>query len=329
MRRAVRLIVVTTLLLVALVVVAGFIALEVRSTRRFDAPYPAIRASTQAGLIDRGRYLVYGPAGCAYCHVPKEDWPRLDRGEFLPLTGGHVFRLPLGELYSANLTTDRTTGIGRRTDGELARTLRHGVRADGRAAMPLMEYQRLSDDDLTAIVSFLRSQPGIAHEVPAHRLSTLGKMVMAFAYEPEGPSAPPQAASPSGLSIARGEYLANDVAGCVSCHTDRSERDGSLVGPRFAGGQRLDVAADPGIVLVTPNLTPDPKTSVIGVWSEDMFVARFRAGERLAGTIMPWGAFARMTDDDLRSVYRYLRSLTPVEHQTGPVVQAKQASSGW
>ena len=45
---------------------------------------------------------------------------------------------------------------------------------------------------------------------------------------------------------------------------------------------------------------------------------------------MPWGAYARMTDDDLRSVYRYLRSLAPVERRTGPVLQSKErVSSGW
>jgi len=83
------------------------------------------------------------------------------------------------------------------------------------------------------------------------------------------------------------------------------------------------MAADPTLVAVTPNLTPDAATSPIGRWTEEAFVARFRRGEILEGTPMPWGAFARMTDDDLRSVFRYLRTLPPVDHATGPAMQPK------
>jgi len=74
---------------------------------------------------------------------------------------------------------------------------------------------------------------------------------------------------------------------------------------------------------VTPNLTPDPTTSPVGGWPEDTFVARFRAGEVVPGTPMPWGAFARFTDDDVRAIYRYLRSLPPNRNVTGASVQPK------
>ena len=67
-----------------------------------------------------------------------------------------------------------------------------------------------------------------------------------------------------------------------------------------------------------------PRRGDRGQWSEDVFVARFRQGELIAGTPMPWGAYARMTDDDLRSVYRYLRTLPPAIHETGDPVQPKR-----
>ena len=309
-------------LALAAVPAVGVWVIESRARRTFDAPYPAIKATSEPAVVERGRYLVYGPAACAYCHVLREQWRELAAGSQLPLSGRHVFRLPFGELYSSNLTSDVETGLGRRTDGELARILRYGVRADGRAAVPLMEYQNLSDQDLTAIISFLRTLPPVRNDVPPHRFSTLGKVIFAFAYRPQGPSEGPLPTSPVGVSTERGAYLANQVSVCVTCHTDRGG-DGQLVGPKFAGGQRMDVAADLSKVYVTPNLTPDPKTSVIGVWTEDAFVSRFRAGELIAGTPMPWGAYRRMTDDDLRSVFRYLRTLSPVEHAVGPVIQNK------
>jgi hypothetical protein len=185
-----------------LLVIGAFVAMELGWTRTFTAPYPPIVASTAPEVIERGRYLVYGPAACAYCHVVREQWKALDGGAVLPLTGAHVFPLPFGQIFSGNITPDPNTGIGRRTDGELARIMRFGVRADGRAAVPLMEYQGLSDEDLTAVVSFIRTQNGVRNQVPAHRLSVLGKALTAFAIDPTGPAEPPPHTSPSGLSVA-------------------------------------------------------------------------------------------------------------------------------
>jgi mono/diheme cytochrome c family protein len=299
-------------------------ALELRWRRTFTAPYPAIAASTDPAVIAEGEYLVYSAAACAYCHVPREAWATLDRGVRLPLTGHHLFRLrPFGDLYSANLTPDPGTGIGRRSDAELARVLRYGVRADGRAAFPMMEYHDLSDQDVTAVIAYLRSRPAVAHAVPEHRFTWVGKAIMGFALTPTGPATAPPRSSPSGPSPARGAYLAHTVSLCASCHTDRGD-DGALVGPPFGGGQRMDVAASSTHVFVTPNLTPDALTSPIGVWSEAEFLRRFKHGPTVEGTPMPWGAYARMRDDDLRSLYRYLRSLPPVTNRTGPVVQPRQ-----
>jgi mono/diheme cytochrome c family protein len=309
-----------TVVTLVLLAGAGVILVEARWKRRFEAPYPAIAATHDPALVSRGEYLVYSAAACAYCHVPREDWSRLDRGERLPLTGNHVFRLPFGEIYSANLTPHSPTGIGTRTDAELARILRYGVRADGRAAFPLMEIQ-LSDDDLTAVVSYLRSQPGLPLAVPDHRFTRFGKALMAFAIAPVSPPGVPES-SPPGATVERGAYLANNVSSCVSCHTNRGS-DGALVGPPFGGGQRMDVAADPTRVYVSPNLTPDAETSPIGAWSEDTFVARFKLGELFPGTPMPWGAFKRLTDDDIRAIYRYLRTLPPTRNPTGPAVQPR------
>jgi hypothetical protein len=79
----------------------------------------------------------------------------------------------------------------------------------------------------------------------------------------------------------------------------------------------------PTKVQVPPNLTPDPPTGRIAYWSETDFVERFRRGPTFEDTVMSWGAYRRMTNDDLRAVYRYLRSLPPVENDTGAVIQDK------
>ena len=305
-----------------LLVVGAVLAVLLRWDRTFEAPLPDIHASTDPDVVAAGRYLAYGPAHCANCHVPPELHPALERGEEPPLSGGVEFRPPPGTFRTPNLTPDRATGIGAVSDGQLARVLRYGVRRDGRAAVPFMNYHQLSDGDLTALISFLRSQPPVSHPVPPHDLNFLGKAVMAFVIEPIGPRAEPAKRSPEpGPTIERGEYLVSTVGECADCHTLRSMVDGSFTGPRLAGGGAM--VQKGGLVLVPPNLTPDPKTGRLASWSEDQFVARFRQGKLIPESPMPWAAFTRMTDDDLRAIYRYLRSVAPVEHDPGPSVQRK------
>ena len=217
--RLVRLLAFTALGVVLLAATAVALV-ETRWTRRFEAPYPAIAASTDPGTIAAGEYLVYQAAACAYCHVPRERWSDLASGQRLALTGDHVFPLPFGRVYSANITPDRATGIGGRSDGELARVLRHGVRADGRAAVPLMEFQ-LSDEDTIAALSYLRSREPIAQSVPEHELTLLGKALMAFAIAPSAPTETARHVSPKGPTVERGAYLANQVSSCFACHTNR------------------------------------------------------------------------------------------------------------
>lgn len=250
----------------------------------------------------------------------------IDAGERLPLTGGYEWVTPMGTLRSPNITPDAETGIGRYTDGQLARMLRHNVRPDGRGTLPFMEFNNMSDEDVVAVISFLRAQEGIHRRVPDHEPNLLGRAIMTFQAHPRPPAGTPPARSPDAEpSIDRGAYLANAVASCAGCHTERNMLDGSYIGPRFAGGAVMELDDDPNRFFVTPNLTPDPQTGHIAQWSEDAFVARFRVGKVIKESHMPWGSFALMSDTDLRAIYRYLMSLEPVENQTGPLLQTKKS----
>ena len=301
------------------------ITVFVLSNRKYEAPYPDIQSSTDPAVIERGRYLAYGPGGCVNCHTPNSEGDAVRAGATPPLAGGHHFRLPLGTVYSPNLTPHPELGIGRYTDRELARVVRYGVMPDGRAALPFMEKQNISDDDLTALISFLRSQTPVARAVPDHEFNFLGKAVLAFVIRPIGPSGPVLKHAPAADgSVRHGEYLAAAVASCAECHTKRDRKTGQHVGARFAGGMEFSIADDKEHVLITPNLTP-AKVGRITSWSEDQFVGRFGAGVGLPGTAMPWKQFQRMSDTDLRAVYRFLRSLEPVEVDPGPSKQKRKA----
>jgi mono/diheme cytochrome c family protein len=296
---------------------------QIRWQRTFDAPYPEIHASSDPAVIGRGRYLVYGPAHCVACHTNNDEQEAIKAGAMPPLAGGGRFSFPLGSFWTPNLTPDVETGVARFSDGELARVLRHGVMPDGRAALPFMEFHDLSEEDLTAVISFLRSQPAVRRAVPQHHYTFLGKAVMAFLIKPIGPSKPVRAKSPAEeATVERGAYLANNVAGCVECHTRRSEVDGHYVGAPFSGGNVFPVEGDPNTILVTPNLTPS-QTGRITSWPEEQFVGRFGVGAGVPHTHMPWRLYQRMSDTDVRAIYRYLRSLPPSNNDPGPTVQRK------
>ena len=283
------------------------VAVVVRENRTFDAPYPDISASTDPAVIERGRYLVTGPAHCVDCHAANGK-----RGTELEphLAGGLAFHLPVGTVYAKNITNDPNVGIGRYTDKEIARILRYGVHPSGRALLPFMPFNNMADSDLTAVISYLRHRPAIDHRVPDNDVNLLGRFAKAFLIEPVGPTGTPPTTVTPAPTIEYGKYLANTVANCNGCHTKRSLRSGEQLGVTFAGGMEIESHSAPGTKFITPNLTPDPTTGHITAWSEEMFVARFRNGVPTASP-MPWVSFRNMTDDDLRALYRYLRSLPP------------------
>ncbi|HKP55101.1 MAG TPA: hypothetical protein VJV78_00190 [Polyangiales bacterium] len=280
---------------------------EIRQHRTFDAPYPELHASQDPALIERGRYLAYGLAHCVDCHADPAQ-PEVAGGD-IPLSGGHEWKLPFGVVHSRNITPDRETGIGRYSDPELARILRHGVHADGRAVLPFMPFAELADDDLIALLSFLRAQKPVQHAVPPNELNLLGKIVLAFALEPSGPQhTPPQHLTPE-PSADYGRYLANNVGNCIKCHTRIDMRTGQLTAAPFSGGVELESERTPGKLFISPNLTPDPNSGWIEHWTEETFVARMHGGPAYPDSPMPWRSFQNMTDGDARALYRYLRSL--------------------
>ncbi|HSO87922.1 MAG TPA: hypothetical protein VLQ91_15310 [Draconibacterium sp.] len=307
-----------------LIVIVGFVIfVYARANRTYDAPYPEIAASPDSSLIARGEYLVYGPAHCAYCHAPISEFKRLNAGEKVPLSGGMDFVLPVGVVHAPNITPDQETGIGAFTDKEIARSLRHGVKRNGQALIDFMPFYDLSDRDLTAVISYLRTTAPVKNKRPAHEWNFMGKAVMALGLiKPMGDGIVPPAPEPDSTA-AYGKYLAESVANCRGCHTNRDIMTGAYIGPDYAGQANFEVFDEQyriikGKHLVTPNLTPDPETGRIALWNQDVFTARFRAGAVIPGTPMPWGPYSRMTNLELTALFKYLHSLEPI-HAATPV----------
>jgi mono/diheme cytochrome c family protein len=303
-------------------VLAGALFVSTRQNLRFDdTPYPDVAASKDSAVVERGRYIVRVVAPCAGCHGDPAQRAAYARGADVPLVGGFAFDIPPGKFYTRNLTSDAETGLGNVSDKAIARALRFGVGHDGRALLPFMEMQGLADDDLRAVVSYLRTQPAVRNPVPPHDYNVLGKIVRATVLsKPVGPSSTPLVQAPRGASVETGRYLAESVALCWSCHTERSQMTGALTGPRFGGTTGFKESDDPTHSWSPPNITSDPETGRLGKMNEDQFVARFRLGRLIPGSPMPWQAFSRMDEEDLRAIYRYLKSVPAVKRDNGPAV---------
>src|SRR5690242_15137368 len=251
MNRFIKRFVIGVAVVLVLAVSTVAIAVVARENRTFDAPYPDIHASTDPAVVARGQYLATGPAHCTACHGPE-------------LAGGLAFELPIGTVYARNLTP---AGIGRYSDPEIARVLRYGVHPSGRAMLPFMPFADMTDEDLTAVISYVRTRPAVDRTVPASRFNVLGRMAKAFVLAPKGPSMPPRAHVERGPTVEYGAYLANTIANCTGCHTRRNRRTGKQEGVAFAGGMTVESHDEPGTTFVTPNLTPDPASGHIYAWS--------------------------------------------------------------
>jgi mono/diheme cytochrome c family protein len=182
----------------------------------------------------------------------------------------------------------------------------------------------MSDDDLNAIISYLRAQPSVKHAVPENEWTLPGKVVRTFmdVMKPRRAINPAPATPATGDSAARGEYLARSVSNCVGCHTKRDSATFTATGTEFAGGWEMEPdpnpAADPDEWFITPNLTPMDGGGLLKFPDRATFVARFKNGGRhYEGSPMPWESFARMSTEDLESLYEFLHTLPPAEGPTG------------
>jgi len=290
--------------LVLLFMILGVtITVLARQNVTYERPYPSITASSDSSVILRGKHLVFSSAHCADCHSKTNADSLIKLGQEVPLTGGIMFDLPVGKIYSKNITPDKETGIGNLTDAEIARALRYGVHADGTVVFNFMPFNNLSDEDLTAIISYLRAQKPVRNKVPDHSLNLLGKGVKAFVVTPVGPSREVESSVRPDSSAAYGNYMANNVANCGGCHTKRT-LSGEFLGEPFAGGNEIEG-------FITPNLTPDSSSRIFG-WSQKNFIDRFRMGKLIPGSPMPWKSFGRMNDTELKAIYVFLQTVKPV-----------------
>lgn len=271
-----------------------------------------VAAKDDAELVARGEYLFHGLAHCSACHTTAEAGAAIKGGDRPAPTGGHVWKMgPLGTLYSPNITQDEETGVGKWSDADLARIIKHGVRPDGTLSL-FMSFALgdIADDDVKALISYLRTIPPVKNPVPRHEIGLLGAMVFG-GLEPHKNEV--KTSVPMGATVERGRYLAYGPGACRGCH---SEADGFAVKPggEFIGAtepMHSEFDDDPNMYWA-PNLTPDP-SGIAGKWTEEQFMARIKEGRTHKGSPMPWGNLQNLQDDDIKALWLFFKSLPPVK----------------
>jgi hypothetical protein len=296
-------------------------------------PPSAIRVEATPDRLARGEYLVQHVSQCLSCHsevdvnkfsmpVKPGTWGKggelFDEGEGLP-----------GKLYAKNITP---AGIGSWTDGELIRAMTTGVSRDGTPLFPLMPYQhygKMAEDDVHAMVAYIRTLKAIENTTPARTLNFPMNLITRTI---PGHASFTQRPSPSD-KVAYGAYMVN-AALCSDCHTPIDDRGQPLPGLDFSGGQvfRHPVTH---YRAVTANITPDADTG-IGSWTEQQFIDKFKGfetptdaeltpAELRQNTMMPWRQFAGMTREDLSAIYAYLRTVKSVTNRVTKFPDAQPA----
>lgn len=258
---------------------AGLVKQHARS-----APVPDLKVEATPVRIARGKAVVDG--FCSACHSSSGTLTGgLDIGEHFPM--------PVGSFVSSNLTP--AGRLRRWSDGEIFRAIRNSVDVDGRWLM-LMSYTnagRLSDDDIRAVIAYIRSVPATGEPTP----DSAGPAQPARpgdAGRGPSPSGKPVitgsiTAPPKGATFQFGEYILS-YQDCRQCH-----------GPRLTGG-------------VPGQLGPfGPDLNLVRDWRLAEFITTMRTGidpngRELSGQ-MPWRPIGRMDDEELAAVYEYLTYL--------------------
>lgn len=331
---------------------------------------PAAQAGGATARVARGAYLVK-TGGCNDCHTPwrmGDNGPEPDMTRMLsghpaglvvkdpaglsaPWLGGASATMtswsgPWGRSYTANLTSDRATGLGAWTEAQFIATIRTGRRqGTGRPLLPPMPWEafrHFSDEDLAAIFAYLRTVPAIANAVPAP-VAPGGAPAPPSTSTTEAPSptvAAPKVTPSHADPVALGRYLVT-AHGCGDCHTPM--RMGAT-GPEYDMSRALSGFDGRGTVPPMPpvegmaevyvlepayagawgmsfaaNLTPDPETG-LGTWTAQQFIDTLRNGRhqgrgRQLLPPMPWQAFGQMDDADLKAIFAYLRTVPAVRNR--------------
>jgi len=265
---------------------------ERKMQRRLDIRVAPVALRSDADSVVRGGYL-FRSRGCTECHGADGAGKT-----FIDDANGMLVHAP-------NITPGEGSAAKAYTADDWTRTIRHGVKPDGRPAivMPSEDYARFTDNDLATLVAYLRQMPPVSapgatvrFPLPVKALYALG--IVKDAAERIDHSLPPPPAAADAPTAQHGAYLAN---ACTGCH-----------GATLSGGK---IPGAPPAWPAAANLTPGEGSAMARYGSAEALAAMFRSGKRPDGrpvsSVMPFLALKEINDTDVRALYLHLKGVAP------------------
>lgn len=291
--------------LIAAVIMAAIIIDSCKTT--FTTAPTGFKATITPGAIERGKVLVF--SSCAGCHYDRT---------VNKLIGTRIDNVPgiVGKVYSANLTNSRTNGLPPQySDAQLKYLLKTGINKDGRF-IPYMLRPNLADEDVNAIIAYLRSNdPAVAADdktIGLTHYNIIGKIYMGFTAKPlpynPGIKLPVN-------DVAMGKYLVDNI-GCFHCHSQSLQKlnylDIEQSKGYLAGG--IKFKDDKGNTVIASNITVDKNTG-IGNFSKMQFLKAVKDGEAPNRKLHPpMPKFDKLSDREIDAIYSYLQSVPAKYH---------------
>ena len=257
--------------------------------RKVEVAVAPVALRSDPASVERGRYL-FASRGCGDCHGA-------DGGGHVVVEDGAML------VRSPDISSSPQSAVAHYSASDWVRTIRHGVKPDGRPVMvmPSEEYNRLVDDDVAALVAYARQLPPAAGGKAEVRLPMLVKALYAAgvvrdASEKIDHSLAPAVPVPDAVTDAHGAYVAN---GCIGCH-----------GKQLAGGR---IPGAPPSWPPAAKLTPGPGSALDRYPTAEQFMAMLKSGRRPDGSrvsdVMPFTSLKALSELDMRALYLHLRSL--------------------
>ncbi len=279
--------------LLGLFIIAGAVLAIMGNSRlgqKFDIPVEDFVIPDSDETIARGRHLSEAITLCQGCHGDKLEGTIIDDEP------------GVATITASNLTTGRG-GVARDySDADWVRAIRHGVNPAGRGLILMHsdKYNSLTEEDLGAIIAFVKSSPAVDNELPETNAGILGKVMVALGmFDSEAMPLIPAELIDHDVSIPEkipeaetaeyGQYLTS-ITVCAMCH-----------GTDFKGGSPLEPGAP-----AAPDVTQTGELKGVSV---EAFIDHFRSHADEDDEYMPWDMFARMTDVELTAIWKYLVSL--------------------
>jgi len=271
----------------------------------FETQSTGFTANKEAN-VERGKMLVM--SSCAGCHYDPST---------KALTGMQYMETPkiAGKMFSANLTHSKISPFGKYNDAEFAYLLRTGIARDGHF-IPYMLRPNMSDEDISAILAFLRSDDPVVqandHVAGKTHLNLIGKMGKPFLGKP----LPYQAhiASPDkNDAVAYGRYLVDNI-GCYHCHSAGRKLDEMHPGKTkgyMAGGRKFKM---PNQTVKGANITMDKATGIGNFSKEDFRNAVLHAKDKDGSKLAPPMEAFPMTDKEADAIFAYIQTLPAKKH---------------